>query len=215
MTTKWALIAILALLGAALAGSAVFYSSLADRIPTHWNFHGEVDRWSSRVSGCLIGPGLLLLPLLFLLAGDWLSPKHFKVGDFRSTFNYLMVILAVFFVYLHALVLAAALHPQRSIARWLIVGMFLFFAWLGNLLGKTRRNFWIGIRTPWTLASDAVWIATHRFGARVFVVGGVLGAAAVALGARPVWCFALFLAAICLPVLYSFRLSKKLEKLQG
>ena len=215
MTTKGTVIAILVLLGAALAGSAVFYSSLPERMPTHWNIHGEVDGWSSRAFGCLVGPALLLLPLLFLAVGDWLSPKHFKVGDFRSTFNYLMVILAVFLAYLHALVLTAALHPQRSFARWLIVGMFLFFAWLGNLLGKTRRNFWIGIRTPWTLASDPVWIATHRFGGRVFVVAGILGAAAVALGAPPVWCFALFFAAICMPVLYSFRLSKKLEKLQG
>src|SRR5262245_38423230 len=111
--------------------------------------------------------------------------------------------------------LAAALHPDRSLARWMIAGLFLFFAWVGNLLGKTRRNFWIGIRTPWTLSSDAVWIATHRLGARIFVVAGILGAVAVALGASPVWCFALFLAALCIPVVYSFRMSKKLEKLQS
>jgi len=215
MTTKGAVIAIVLMLGAALAGSAVLYPVLPDRVPTHWNLHGEVDHWSSKGFGCLGIPGLLLLPLVFLAVGDWLSPRQFKVGDFRFAFNYLMVILAGLFAYLHALVLAAALHPHASFARWLIGGIFLFFAWIGNLLGKTRRNFWIGIRTPWTLSSDAVWIATHRFGARVFMATGILGALAVALGADPVWCFALFLAAICVPVLYSFRLSKKLEKQQA
>lgn len=215
MTTKTAVIVVLALIGTALAASLALYPSLPERMPTHWNIHGEVNGWSGKPFACLALPGVMLLFLLFILAGDWLSPTHFKVGAFRSAFNYLLVIVAALMFYIHALALAAALYPNHFYGRWMVGGMFLFFAWFGNMLGKTRRNFWIGIRTPWTLASDAVWIATHRLGARVFMALGILGAVAIAVGISPLWCFALVVAGICIPVFYSFWLSKKLEKQEG
>jgi uncharacterized membrane protein len=89
--------------------------------------------------------------------------------------------------------------------------MFVFFALIGNLLGKVRRNFWMGIRTPWTLASEEVWIATHRLGARLMVAAGIAGAVCVALGVPLPVCFALLIGSLLIPVLYSLWLSKKLE----
>ena len=212
MSTRTAAILVLALTGAALAASAIYYPSLPERVPTHWNLQGEADRWSGKTFAALIMPGLVALPLLLLLAGDWLSPEHFKVGAFRASFNYLMVILAALLAYFDAAALAAALHPGHPFGRWFLGGLFLFLAWVGNLLGKTRRNFWIGIRTPWALASDAVWIGTHRLGGRIFMAVGLLGAAAIALGVSPFWCLAALAAAVCIPIFYSFWLSKKLEK---
>ncbi len=212
MSTKTAAVCVLAVAGAALAASAIFYPSLPEQVPTHFNLKGEPDGWSGRLVASFVLPGLIVLPLLFMGFGDWLSPERFKVGAFRPSFNYLMVILAVLLAYMHAMVLVAALHPERSYGRWMIGGIFLFFAWVGNLLSKTRRNFWIGIRTPWALANDAVWIGTHRLGGRVFMGVGILGAAAIALGVSPAWCIAAFAVAVCIPVFYSFWLSKKLEK---
>ncbi len=215
MTTKTAATMVLVLFIAALAASLVLYPSLPERMPTHWNMRGEVNGWSGKPFACLALPGFMLILSLFILGADWLSPKHFKVDAFRSAFNYLMMIVAALLCYIHALALTAALYPNRAYGRWMVGGMFLFFAWFGNMLGKTRRNFWIGIRTPWTLASDAVWIATHRLGARVFVAMGIIGAVGIAFGISPLWCFALVLAGICVPVFYSLWLSKKLEKQEG
>ncbi len=212
MRTKTAAVVVLALFGAALTASLILYPSLPARMPTHWNTHGQVDGWSGKPFASLALPGFTLISLFFILAGDWLSPAHFKVGAFRASFNYLMVIVASLMLYIHAVALVAALHPNHSYGRWMMGGVFLSFAWLGNLLGKTRRNFWIGIRTPWTLASDAVWIATHRLGARVFMAVGIICAVASALGVSLVWCLALLLAGICFPVFYSLWLSKKLER---
>jgi uncharacterized membrane protein len=212
MTTRTAAIVVLLLFGAALGASLILYASLPARMPVHWDLHGNVNGWAGKTFACLAMPALSLLFLLFILAGEWLSPVHFKVSAFRSAFNYLMVICAALLVYLHACVLAAGLHPGRSQGRWMIGGLFLFFAWIGNMLGKTRRNFWIGIRTPWTLASDTVWIATHRLGARVFMAVGITGAGAIALGAPLPWCFALLVAGAIVPVVYSLWLSKRLEK---
>jgi uncharacterized membrane protein len=70
----------------------------------------------------------------------------------------------------------ATLHPEMDPGRPLVGGIFLFFALMGNLLGKVRRNFWMGIRTPWPLAGDAVWIATHRAAARLYTAMGLIGA---------------------------------------
>ncbi len=211
MSTRAASIVILGLCAAGLGASLIFYPSLPDRIPTHWNMSGEVNGWSGKSFGLFALPAGTLLSLFFILAGEWLSPVNFKVSAFRSAFNYLMVICASLMLYIHALVIASALQPQRSYGRWMVGGMFLFLAWLGNMLGKTRRNFWIGIRTPWTLASDAVWIATHRLGARVFMAAGILGALGAILG-LPVFVDAILIGiAVLVPVLYSLWLSKKLE----
>src|SRR6185369_4711405 len=68
-----------------------------------------------------------------------------------------------------------------EIARVMMAGMFLFFALMGNLMGKVRRNFYMGVRTPWTLASERVWNDTHRLAAKMFVGAGVIGLAAVVL----------------------------------
>src|SRR5512137_2295918 len=185
MSTRIAAIGVVLLFGVALGASLVLQSSLPDRMPVHWNMRGEVDGWAGKTFGSLGLPAASLIFLFFILAGEWLSPVHFKVSAFRAAFNYLMVICAALMVYIHALALAAALHPDRFYGRWMIGGLFLFFAWLGNMLGKTRRNFWIGIRTPWTLASDAVWIATHRLGARIFMAVGIIGAVGAALRFPP------------------------------
>jgi uncharacterized membrane protein len=209
--TRTAVVVLVLLFVVAGGASLMLYPSLPMRVPTHWDLHGEVNGWSSRLVGALTLPTLVLALLVFMLAGDWLSPARFKVAGFRGTFNYLLVIVASLLVYIHGVALADALHPSRGHGRWLIGGMFVFFGWLGNLLGKTRRNFWIGIRTPWTLASDPVWIATHRLGGRVLMATGAIGATAVAVGAPMASGFLLLLAAICIPVFYSLYLSKKLE----
>ncbi len=212
MTTRTAALAIFLLVGAAFGASLIFYTSLPARLPIHWDIDGNVDGWAGRPFAVLIVPSLGLLFLFFVLAGEWLSPRHFKVSTFRSSFNSLMVVCAALMVYMHALVLAAGLRPGSRYGRWIIAGLFLFFAWIGNLLGKTRPNFWIGIRTPWTLASDAVWIATHRFGARVFMLVGILGAIGAFAGFPAFIQVTLIVIAIVVPVIYSLRVSKKLEK---
>jgi uncharacterized membrane protein len=145
----------------------------------------------------------------------WLSPKGFEVEGFASTFAYGMMLVVALFGFIHALSLSAAIQGEDGfdLGRWLIAGMFLFFALIGNVLGKVRRNFWMGVRTPWTLASESVWIQTHRLTAWLFVVGGLVGLIAVVAGVPPVWCFIGFMVALVLvPILYSLVLYKRLER---
>jgi uncharacterized membrane protein len=105
----------------------------------------------------------------------------------------------------------ATVHPGTDPGRPLVGGIFLFFALMGNLLGKVRRNFWMGIRTPWTLASDAVWIATHRAAARLYTAVGLIGAVMVFLGAPLALCFVILIVGAFVPMVQSYFFYKRLE----
>jgi uncharacterized membrane protein len=212
MTTRNAVLVGLALLAAALVYTLVLYPSLPPRIPIHWNLRGEVDGWGTKPWAPFFGPAVmaLLLVLLFLL--PWLSPRNFAVEPFRGTFNYLMVVCEALIGYMQVVMLQAALHPAAEMGRMLVAGLFLFFVVIGNVLGKVRRNFWMGVRTPWTLANDTVWAATHRLAARLMVAAGLLGAMAVWLGVPIAICFVLLIAALLVPAVYSLVLYKRLER---
>ena len=212
MNTRNTVITGLLLIVAAVAYSLVVYPSLPDRVPTHWNFRGEIDGWSSPPLAAFLMPGTMgvLFGLLFTL--PWLSPRNFTVDTFRETYNYVMVIVTALMGYLHVIILQAGLHQKIDVSKALVGGLMLFFALIGNVMGKVRRNFWMGVRTPWTLASDMVWIATHRFAARLFVGGGLLGALAAWLGVPLSACFVLLMVVAFAPVIHSLVLYKRLER---
>lgn len=211
MKTRQALLYGLMLLGGILIYTLTLYSRLPDQIPIHWNMRGEVDGWGDKRWAAFLMPGTMALLLGMLVALPVLSPRNYSIEPFQATFNYVMLVCCGLMGYTHIIMLHAALNPHENSGRALIGGMFLFFALMGNVLGRTRRNFWLGIRTPWTLASNTVWIATHRLGGRIMVATGVIGAIAVFLGASIELCSILLIVAIFVPVIYSYVLYQKLE----
>jgi len=210
--TTQALLVAAGLTAAVLLYSLLLYPSLPERIPVHWNWRGVVDGWAPKEWAAFLGPGVmaLLAALLWLL--PLLSPGSFSVAPFRETANYLLVLVVAMMGVIHLVALQAALHPQWDSGRVLVALLFVFLALMGNVLGKVRRNFWIGIRTPWTLASDRVWIATHRLAARLLVPAGMLGALLLWLGAPLGVALALLTGALLAPCVYSFLLYRQLER---
>jgi uncharacterized membrane protein len=93
----------------------------------------------------------------------------------------------------------------------IVGGVCLVSVFMGNVMGKVRRNFFIGIRTPWTLADERVWYATHRLAAKTLVVGGLVGLALTAIGLKG-WPLAALVAGFLVPGFYSFVFSKRLER---
>jgi uncharacterized membrane protein len=209
----------------ALGASVYVYANretvLQARVPTHWDINGQPDHFTPReemLPHLLVLPGVMGLIIVLTFALPWLSPKHFSVDTFRDTFNYLMMLVVGLMAYLDAVILTAYVHPELAangtidIGRLLMSGIFPFFALLGNQLGKVRRNFWMGVRTPWTLASEAVWTQTHRVAAWVFVAVGVLGFIAALADVPLAICFGLLIVGALIPVVYSLILYKRLEK---
>ena len=90
--------------------------------------------------------------------------------------------------------------------------MFLFFALMGNVMGKVRKNFYIGIRVPWTLASDRVWNDTHRLAAWLMVAGGIIGFLLVIAGLPLLVAIGVMIVTLLIPVVYSFVHYKALER---
>jgi uncharacterized membrane protein len=219
--TRWLTLSILLTL-AAFGGSLYIYEfqydRLPERVPIHWNIRGEPDGWVSKLDVIwtfLLMPAAMAGMVVLTAVLPWLSPKPFDVERFRDTYGYLMALVVALFGFIHLLILFGSLEPPGTfdLGRWLVGGIFLFFALIGNVLGRTRRNFWIGVRTPWTLASETVWIQTHRLTAWLFVVIGIAGFAAVIASVPLVWCFVAFMTlAVLVPVLYSLVLYKRLER---
>src|SRR5262249_22094976 len=116
------------------------------------------------------------------------------------------------FGHIHLVILWGSLHPEANTVRPLVAGIFVFFALLGNVLGRVRRNFWMGIRTPWTLADENVWNKTHRLGGWLFVVYGIAGCLAIILGLPLLWVLVSLIIVVLVPVLYSLVIYKQLEK---
>jgi uncharacterized membrane protein len=156
-------------------------------------------------------PGTVLVLLGMMIGLPAISPKRFSIAVFRGTFNYIMLVVIALMGYVHVLMLVFALHQEMNFNRALISGMFLFIALLGNMMGKIRRNFWIGVKTPWTLASDRVWDATHRLAGRLMVAAGIIGCMLTLAGVSPIACFVLFMAPLLYPIFYSYFLYHKLE----
>jgi len=188
---------------------------LPEKVPIHWGINGAADQWVDHdgvLPYLLIVPGVMAAFVLLTLALPWLSPQGFSIERFRGTYNFLMALALTLCAYIHGIALAGSLELDIDTGKALLGGMFLFFALLGNRLGKVQRNFFVGIRTPWTLADETVWIRTHRVAAWVWTIGSLLGFAAVMAGLSPLWAFIGFMAMALLPVVYSLVLYKYLQK---
>lgn len=167
-------------IAAMVAFVAAVYGRLPARIPVHWNTAGEVSEWRSRAWAWLL-PGVaaavrLLLPLLRRI-----DPRREQYRWFEGTFwiavNVVVLLLAAVEVTTLGYALGWPVDPARVIVG--IVGVSLMV--LGNYLPRVRSNWWMGVRTPWTLSSERVWRETHRLAGKTFVVGGLIVLAAVAL----------------------------------
>lgn len=201
----------IALTVGAAAASAILYPQLPARVPIHWDIQGRIDGYGAKEWAAFLTPALMVGTFALLASLPWASPKQFRIDSFRSTYDFVVALTMGLFAYIHALTLWAALGHPLDFGRAMMGGMFLFFILIGNVLGKVQRNFWVGIRVPWTLASERVWNETHRMGAWVFVACGVLGLVLVAAGFTLSSLALLGVAAIA-PIVYSFVIWKRLER---
>lgn len=209
------LLSVLLVLGS-VAVSAWLYPHLPRQIPTHWNLAGEVDGYGDKQWAAFLMPGVLAVLLPLLLAIPWLSPKQFKIDTFSATYWYIVLVIALLLTYIHGLTLWAAVKGPVDITRALLLGILMMFALIGSVLGKVRRNFFVGVRTPWTIASERVWDDTHRLSARLMVGASLIGLVLIFLpipiSAMTTAVVGLILTASLVPVAYSLVLYKRLER---
>lgn len=207
--TAWGLVL------ASLVVAVVLYPRLPAQIPTHWNIHGEVDDTGAKEWAAFLFPAIMAAMIAFFALLPVLSPRPFQVDGFRSTYLFIMVLLVMLLGFFHVLSLLAGLNVKTDITRAMLGGLCLFFAALGNVLGKVQRNFYVGIRVPWTLANDRVWNDTHRLAAWLWVACGLVGFVLVLLGAPAALTLLPMAVAVLVPIAYSFVLSRRLERMES
>lgn len=222
--TRWFWVSLL-LTVVAVSATACVYGPLFPRlpasVPVHWGMNGQADRFVPReniLPHHSLLPGIMLLVLLLTWALPRMSPQKFEVDAFRGTWGFVMALVSLLMLYLHIVILYYSFdrQPPGDPSLAICTGILSFFAAIGVVMGRVQPNFWMGVRTPWTLASPQVWQATHKLAAKTFVVGGLLGLAIVWSGLPAPWrlggMLAVILVVSLVPIVHSLILYKRLER---
>lgn len=195
-----------AVVAAMWAFTAAVYTRLPDRIPSHWNLQGEVDGWMDKPMGPLMQPLIATIMLGVLWLMPRVDPRRQNVEHSADSRRLLINLLILFMAVIQAATFAHGLGWPIEVDRVILAAVGLLFVGLGNYLPRIRSNWFMGIRTPWTMDNERVWRATHRVGGRAFVGAGlVMAASALLPQAARAWTTGIAIAvAVVLPLVYSY-----------
>lgn len=153
------------------------YPDLAERFPVHWNVHGLPDRFAPKSQLLWLAGLVFAIPLLMDILPR-IDPRHKNYAYFGTSYQYIKLGITAFMAFVTVLSIQAGRSPEQVLStRVMMLGLGLMFMILGNYLTKVRSNWFVGIKTPWTLSSDEVWRKTHRVGGWSFFLAGLLIAA--------------------------------------
>ena len=187
----------------------LLWNKLPDPMPSHWDIHGEVDGWSSKAFTVFGLPALMLVLQWVCIFASMADPKY-------KNYNPKMIRLMFWICPAIGLVLCVMVYPAalgysvpiEVIMPLLMGGLFMI---VGNWLPKCKQTYTMGIKLPWTFASEANWNATHRFGGKVWFFGGILTMLTAFWGSF--WLLMAILAAmVILPTVYSYLYYRRHEK---
>lgn len=190
------------------------YPMMPDQVASHWDSEGNVNGYMSKFWGVFLMPIVMLAMLLLLLFIPRLDPLKENVKKFRKYFDLFILIICLFFLYIYALTLAWNFGYKFNMSTMMIPAMAFLFFCIGILLEKAKRNWFIGIRNPWTLSSDYVWDATHKLAAKLFKILGLIVLLALISPEDGMMYFLLapILTVIVILFVYSYKLYKKNPK---
>lgn len=161
---------ILAMFGLGLA----LWSSSPDKMPVHWNWKGEVDGWGSKFTGLLIIPLMTLGIYVLMIFLPRIDPGKTNYALFKGPYMVIRLAIVAVLAAIQFIMLAAQRNPGVDFVAFVPVVIGLMLVVFGNLMGKIRPNWFVGIRTPWTLTSKLSWTRTHRVGGIGMVILGIV-----------------------------------------
>ena len=213
LTFKSEILLIVLVLAAWVTGF-YFYSIFPEQVPVHWNYAGQVDRLGSRLEGAFILP--IVVTAMYLLF--WLIPlidtKKEKYQEFIKVYNLFRYLLIIIMWLIYLITSLSALGYNIKVEIWVPLIIGLLFILLGNYMGKIKPNWFMGIRTPWTLSNDEVWSKTHRLGGKMFMLMGLFLILNPLLPFQSLtWALIIPIVTVVLvPVIYSYIIFHKLKK---
>jgi uncharacterized membrane protein len=196
---------------AMLALAVIAFPSLPDPIPTHWGFDGQPNDWGSRWTIFLM-PGMAALFTFLFSLFERIDPKRINYRAFQKAWFAIRFGIILFLGFIEAVMIYVALNPEYNDKVGVLVtaGVGILLIVFGNYMGKIRQNWFVGLRTPWTLDDPEVWQKSQRVAGWAFVVAGIAILIMALTGGLNPWIF--FLIVFCsafAPVFYSYFLYKK------
>ena len=150
------------------------YPQMPEKMASHWNIKGEVDGYLSKFWGLFLMPLLSIGILLLYLIIPKVDPLKKNIEKFRKYFDGFIVLIISFLFYLYLLTIFWNLGIRFNMTQFLVPAFAVLFYYCGILVENAKRNWFIGIRTPWTLSSEKVWDKTHRLGGKLFKICGLI-----------------------------------------
>ena len=187
----------------------LLWDKLPDPMPSHWNIQGEVDGWSSKAFSVFGFPAMLLALHWVCVFASSADPKHKNYSP--KMFLVVLWICPVLSLLICSMIYGTALGYGLKVEMIMPLLSGLLFIIIGNLLPKCRQTYTMGIKLPWTLNNEENWNKTHRFGGKVWVIGGILIMATAVLGSFWIM-MTVTVAMAILPTLYSYCLYRKQSK---
>jgi uncharacterized membrane protein len=203
----------LILIGATILVWLVAFPNLPEQVPTHWNFNGEINGYSTKLSAMLLQIAIMVLLYFSALFMPNIDPRkanyQYFIKGYKTIYNSL---LAIFFVLNILMIMNGLDHdiPMSAVGT-LVIGVI--FIILGNFLPQIRSNFFIGVRTPWTLSNDEIWRKTHRFMGKIFFAAGIILILATFFSGtwKQIMVIGIIVVVIIAPYVFSFLEYKKLH----
>jgi len=151
-----------------------FYSQMPEIMASHWNAEGKVDGYISKFWGLFLMPIISLAMALLLLLVPKIDPLKENIQKFRKYFDGVIVAIILFLFYLYLLTIFWNLGFRFNMIYAIIPPLAILFYCVGIMVENAKRNWFAGIRTPWTLSSEAVWDKTHKIGGKLFKIAALI-----------------------------------------
>ncbi|MEN3769035.1 SdpI family protein [Priestia megaterium] len=180
-------------------------------MPIHWGANGEADGFATKINAMILTVGIMVLIYFIIAFVPRIDPRKENYKYFSKTYNILLnaVLLLFFFVNMSTILQGLGYNVPMSYIAPIMAG--LVFIIIGNYLQRVRSNYFMGIRTPWTLSNETVWKKTHRLSGKIFFIGGLLILISAFLpdGYKSVIMWASIVLCVAIPYLYSYLAYKK------
>ena len=164
----------LLLIFVAVTTSFYFYNNFPEQVPIHWNFAGVADNYGSKFMGAFLFPFIIILMYVMFLTLPFIDPKKERYQEFSKVYHIFKTVFVAFMVVIYFIASLKGLGWNIAIGTWTPILIGLLFMLIGKYMSRIKPNWFMGIRTPWTLSSEKNWKKTHHFSGNVFMLGGLM-----------------------------------------
>jgi len=198
----------IALLSFVVAG--LFYAHMPEIMASHWNAKGEADGYTPKLWALLLMPIISLLLFFLFILIPRIDPLKENIEKFRKYFNGFIITIFLFLIYIYALTIFWNLGKEFNMTMAIVPAFSVLFYFAGVMVEHAKRNWFIGLRTPWTLSSDYVWDKTHKLGGRFFKIAAIVGLLGLLFPSLAIYFIIIpALSFAIVPTIYSYLLYKK------